>query len=110
MKNKKVFHVRLTKTGKTYPVTLQFSKYTVNDKLAVQLIDAAAPWSPFATLTVNLSDPRQNDTLAFVDTNNCPWAEEFLADNHIAENTGISMPSGFCMYPLYKFNKESQWE
>lgn len=123
MKNKKIFHARLSKTGRTYPVTLQFSKYTCNDKLAVQLIEASAPWSPFATLTVNLPDipmealqmwfgsnmPDLN-TLAFVDTNNCPWAEEFLKDNNIAEDTRIMMPSGFCSYPLYKFNLDAQWE
>lgn len=30
--------------------------------------------------------------------------------NHIAENTRISMPSGFCEYPLYKFNKDAVYE
>ena len=123
MKNKKIFNARLSKTGRTHPVTLQFGKYSCNNKLAVQLVEAAAPWSPFATLTVNLPDiPTEvmkmwfgsnmpdESTLAFVDTNTCPWAEEFLVDNNIAENTGISMPSGFCMYPLYKFNVDSQWE
>lgn len=122
-KTPKVFNVRLNKTGRTYPVTLRFTKYTQNQALAVQLIGAAAPWSPFATLTVNLPDvpldilkmwfgenlPDTN-TLAFVDTNNCPWVEEFLKDNGIAEDTGIQMPSGFCTYPLYRFNLESQWD
>jgi hypothetical protein len=111
MKSKKVFHVRLTKTGRTYPVTLQFSKYTSNDKLAVQLIEAAAPWCPFAALTVNLQSPLQDKTHAFVDTNNCPWAEEFLLDNGIATKVdGCEERSGYCTYPLYEFNKESQWE
>lgn len=111
MKNKKIFNARLSKTGRTYPVSLQFSKYTCNDKLAVQLIEAKAPWCVFATITVNI--PASNclsPDLAFVDTNNCPWVEEFLEDNHIAKYTGNTGISGFCEYPLYKFNLDAQWE
>ena len=112
MKTPKVFNARLSKTGRTYPVTLRFTKYNQNQSLAVQLIEAQAPWSPFATITVNLSDPTQDDTHAFLDTNNCPWVEEFLRDNGIAEPAygGLKMQSGFCTYPLYKFDLDSQWE
>lgn len=119
----KIFHCRTKKGGKTTPVTVRLTKYQSNNKLAVQLICAKAPWSPFATITVNLPDvpeellkmwfgsqmPDKN-MLAFLDTNNCPWVEEFLEENHIAENTRISMPSGFCVYPLYKFNKDVIYE
>ena len=110
MKTPKVFNARISKTGRTYPVTLRFTKYTQNRSLAVQLIQAAAPWSPFATITVNLSDPTQDETHAFLDTNNCPWVEEFLCDNGIAKPTGRTGQSGFCTYPLYEFNLDSQWE
>ena len=111
MRNKKIFHVRLDKTGPTYKVTVDFIKYALNNKLAVRLTRAGAPWSPFATLTVNLQSPLQDETHAFVDTNNCPWAEEFLLDNGIATKVeGCEERSGYCTYPLYEFNKESQWE
>lgn len=111
MKNKKVFNVRLTKTGPSYSVTLDFSKYTLNNKLAVRLIRAGAPWEPFAVVTINLQSPLQDETHAFVDINNCPWAEEFLVDNAIATKVdGCDTISGYCTYPLYEFNKESQWE
>jgi len=123
MKNKKIFHCRTSKTGPTRPVTVKFTKYQSNNRLAVQLVTAKAPWSEFATITVNLPTVPEEllkmwfgtnmsdlNTLAFVDTNNCPWAEEFLKDNNIAEDTRISMPSGFCNYPLYKFNLDAQWE
>ena len=123
MRTPKIFHCRTRKGGPTTPVTVRFTKYQSNNRLAVQLICAKAPWSPFATITVNLPDvpeellkmwfgsqmPDKN-MLAFLDTNNCPWVEEFLEENHIAENTRISMPSGFCDYPLYKFNNDVIYE
>jgi hypothetical protein len=107
----KIFHCRTSKTGPTTPVTVRFTKYQSNDQLAVQLICAKAPWSPFATITVNI--PASNclsPDLAFVDTNNCPWAKEFLEENHIAKYTGNTGISGFCDYPLYKFNKDVIYE
>lgn len=42
----------------------------------------------------------------YVDTNNCPYAEEFLTKNNIAVNTGLSRSSGFCRYPLYVLTPE----
>ena len=113
----KVFHCRTRIGGPTTPVTVKFTKYTSNNTLAVQLICAKAPWSVFATITVNLQgnpygmETRQDESrFAYVDTNNCPWVEEFLEENHIAKRTGIFAPSGFCTYPLYEFHQDSTWE
>lgn len=110
MKQPKVFHCRTSKTGPTHPVTLTLKKYTNNNALAVILQSAHAPWETFAVITVNLptSGILPYD-LAFVDTNNCPWAEDFLQENDIAHPTGRTGVSGFCEYPLYKFNKDSIW-
>ena len=112
----KIFHCGTRKTGPTTPVTVKFTKYSYNNTLAVQLICAKAPWSVFATITVNLGGSgnpfagMQSDKKAFVDTNNCPWVQEFLEDNHIAKFTGWSAPSGFCDYPLYEFDKDAIYE
>jgi len=103
--NPKVYHCRTSKTGATTPVTLRYTKYTNNNALAVQLICAKSPWSPFATITVNIvMSGYIPGNLAYVDTNNCPWAEDFLKENGIAEPTGQTGISGFCEYPLYKFD------
>lgn len=115
MRTPKIFHCRTRKGGPTTPVTVRLTKYQNNNTLAVQLICAKVPWSPFATITVNLygSNPfagMQSDKHAFVDTNNCPWVEEFLDENHIAKFTGWSAPSGFCDYPLYEFDKDAVYE
>ena len=111
MKREKVYNCRLTKTSRTYPVTLRFQKYTNNQTLAVQLISAIPPWSRFATITVNINGGGQDEKHAYLDTNNCPWAEEFIKDNNIAKPVeGVVGYSGFCQYPLYEFNLESKWE
>lgn len=113
----KIFHVRLSKTGRTYPVTVKFTHYTNNDTLAVQLIEAGTNvlGTVFATITVNLSngffEGLQDDTHAYIDTNNCPWAEEFLVDNGIAKPyKGWYGESGFCTYPMYEFDLDSIYE
>lgn len=107
----KIFHCKTSKTGPTTPVTVRFTKYANNGVLAIQLIEAKSPWPVFATITVNIINsgyvPRD---MAYVDTNNCPWIEEFLLENGIAENTGHTGISGFCTYPLYKFNKDACYE
>ena len=44
--------------------------------------------------------------MAAIDTNNCPWAEKFLTDNKPAVDTGRKVRSGFCTYPIYKFDRK----
>ena len=49
--------------------------------LAVQMLcEREGYWEPFAALTVNLCDRRnQNGSFAYVDANNLPTAPDFLA-------------------------------
>ena len=92
--------------GTTYRVTPYRAKYAQNNTLAVELITDEG--EPFASLTVNIadSDKLASDRLAFVDTNNCPWAEEFLIFNDLARPTKRYGRSGYCYYPLYEFTIE----
>ena len=92
--------------GKEYEVSVKPCKY-VDGGLAIAmdyLDDEFGCMLPFARLTVNLG--RQNNGYAYVDTNNCPWAEDFIKENGLGEFTGKICRSGFCEYPLYKFNME----
>lgn len=92
--------------GKTYDVRIEANRYMDNNTLAISLICSTG--EPFCNLTVNLFESAiwgDKDT-AFVDTNNCPWAEEFIAEHELGEPVGYSASSGFCTYPLYKFNLE----
>lgn len=81
------------------PVTLRMGEY-YNGNLAISL-DCCE--GPYATITVNL-DGTLCPEYAYVDTNNCPWAEEFIEKYHLGESTGLSRRSGYCEYPLYKFD------
>ena len=73
----------------------------LNNNYAVRLTETDG--MPFATITVNLGD-KLPDGYAYLDTNNCPWAEEFVTENDLAEFVGGYATSGFCIYPLYKFD------
>lgn len=87
-----------------WDLTLVRSHYNYGGGLAV--IANTPTGECFAVLTVNLEsfDLNGDKEYAFVDTNNCPWAEEFLTKNNIATPTHINIPQGFCTYPLYKFD------
>lgn len=90
--------------GKTYKVRMEKSSYQSNGTLAVALIMDTE--EPFGMITVNIapSDIFADEKAAFIDTNNCPWAKEFLIENKIAFECGVSAGSGYCTYPLFEFD------
>lgn len=72
--------------------------------LCIQLVEKHH--EPFCYLTVNfpyVASITKKD-LAFVDVNNFPEAEEFIRKYELGEPVGLSVQSGYCTYPLYKFN------
>lgn len=85
----------------TYDVHAKLTTYQNNGNLAIRLVDN--DFMPFAMLTVNTDQPL-NDNYAYVDTNNCPWAEEFITKYNLGHPVGIARRSGHCVYPLYRFN------
>ena len=97
--------MEVTSWGNTYEVSIRKEQYANNGGLALKMDyfdDEYKCWMPFATLTVNLG--RLNYGLAYVDTNNCPWAEEFITKYGIGEPTEKTCVSGWCEYPLYRFD------
>ena len=54
-------------------------------------------------MTVNLMG-KVPDYCGYVDLNNMPELEKFIADNELGEFTGLMKRSGFFEYPLYLFN------
>lgn len=82
-----------------YPIKQQYR----NDKLAVLLVTTEG--EELAVITVNLPDVKLNKSCAHIDTNNAPWAVRFLNETKIAQHTGEFDVSGYCMYPVFKFDE-----
>ena len=74
-----------------------------NNNTALELV--CEDGIPLAVITVNLGDLLKRN-MAYIDTNNCPWAENFLVDNDFGLPTGEYKVSGFCIYPLYQLDLE----
>lgn len=78
--------------------------------LCLVLWDAEGDEAKMHKITVNLpgSNAMPNEFgLAYVDTNNHAYIRDFVEDNSLAEYVaGGDRVSGFCTYPLYKFDLE----
>ena len=64
-------------------------------------------WDVFGTLTINLNytnDDPAPENCGYLDVNNIPDIEDWIKENDLGEPTGKKKQSGFCTYPLYKFN------
>ena len=111
MRTPKIFNCRTSKTDAATPVTVIVTKYTNPETLAILLRCAESPWEDFAVITVNLANSPygdvqyQDESHAYINTNSCPWAEDFLQENGIAkpDPRDIYGMSGYCTYPLYEF-------
>lgn len=82
--------------------TIEVSHYFNNNNLALVM---QGKEETYAIITVNLG-PLFDPTMAFVDINKFPEAIKIIKDYNLGEDTGITRVSGFCVYPLYKFNLE----
>lgn len=60
---------------------------------------------PYANLTVNFHEFIGMKNCAYIDTNNCPFANEILKTG-IARDMGVTKQSGYCTYPLWEFDKK----
>lgn len=86
-----------------YNIFLDIARYSYNNNIAIQLFDEE-DGCPFATITTNIIG-LPNDCIA-IDTNNCPWAEDFLDDLGVLIEPLGEIQSGFCEYPVYKIDLE----
>ena len=85
-----------------YKVRIEKETYEYSGGLAIALITDEDEL--FAVMTVNLGGYCLDDNEAFVDTNNCYWAERFIKDNNLGKKTEFTGHSGYCEYPLYEFD------
>ena len=85
-------------------VTLRIKSYREHSNLAIEMFCADSDWEePFAMLTTNLPNYDLPNDLAFVDTNNLRTGFDFILKYKLGELIGFGQ-SGFCTYPLIKFN------
>ena len=99
------------------PVTLRprIELYSVTDFMGEELPglaivfdkigDSPIELEQYAFLTVSFGEHISIKNSAYIDTNNCPFAEQLL-EQGIAEPTGFCKTSGFCKYPLWVFKEE----
>ena len=96
----------------TYVVKTEFGDYRVKvvsdnylnkGALAVLLLEEESG-EEFAVLTVNIDGVAENN-FSYVDTNNNKWAVEFIEENKLGVDTGGVGFSGYCVYPLFKFDE-----
>lgn len=59
----------------------------------------------YAFLTVSFGEFIGIKNSAYIDMNNCPFAEQLLRQE-IAEQTSLSKQRGFCKYPLWIFKED----
>lgn len=83
-------------------VVLRVSKYMVDDSIAIMAENQQD--GPIATITVCLCDKSLGENEAYIDTNNCPWAMDFIKEYKLGTPTGRTRQSGFCEYPAVKFD------
>ncbi len=102
---KKLLTYKLSAYGKQWELAPFKTAYQADNTLAIILEDANTG-EHFAVLTVHLSESCcLDENEAFVDTNNCSWAEDFITKNKLGEKVDwITGMSGWCMYPAYSFN------
>lgn len=109
---KEIEMLKLRTENHTYRVYVDASyTYPETDSLYVEIIDRDG--DSFADLTVCLPGyGGQGPASAFVDTENCPWAEDFIRENHLGHPRGFAAvinPTGKheCRYPLYEFDMQA---
>ena len=55
----------------------------------------------YGSITVNLNNPLQSDTFAFLDENNMPGIGKWIRKNKLGVEMEVKAASGYCTYPLH---------
>lgn len=102
-------------SGKTVIVQPRVELYSVSDFMGTMLpglaiaLDKVGRTSEdlelYAFLTVSFGEFISIKNSAYIDTNNCLFAEQLLSQG-IAEQTPFTKRSGFCQYPLWIFKED----
>lgn len=79
--------------------------YVNNGRLAIVLLMKDPEDPVWGIVTVNIDDGiKLEENYAYLDTNNCPRIDIAIFEAGIGVPTGMYGMSGYCRYPLYKFD------
>ena len=99
--------------GEMQRIAFVKNAYMSNDSLAIECIylhdgdefNGYAPyWETYGSVTVNLGFSYGNR--GYLDTNNCGHLIKWMLKEGLVTDTGMSMRSGYCEYPLGEFTDE----
>lgn len=97
--------MRITTQFRTYEdAYLKIGKYMADNSLAIEVWNKQD--GPIARLTVCLTDPFLRENESYVDTNNCPWAMDFIKEYQLGKESGHVRRNGYCTYPAVAFDLE----
>ncbi len=85
-------------------VYLKVGKYLADNSVAIEAWNRQN--GPIATITVCLCDRSLGEGEAYIDTNNCPWAIGFIEHEGLGKRTGKMGRSGYCTYPVVRFDMQ----
>ena len=101
-------------SGQTISLYPRLELYTVHDFMGQELpgiaiaLDFTDPETgkleQYAILTKSFGEPIGLKNSAYIDTNNCYFAQQ-LFEQGMAKNTGFYKESGYCSYPLWQFEE-----
>lgn len=100
-------------TGRHISLSPRIELYSVEDFMGQEMPGLAVVLDEsdgeereqYAVLTVSFGEFISVKNSAYIDTNNCRFAEQLL-DQGIAESTSFTKESGFCTYPLWVFKED----
>lgn len=96
-----------TQYGEQKEVKFEISRYLSNNCIYIGLLTKEEDgFEPYGNVTVNMRG-KVPDYCGYVDTNSMPELEEFLVHYGIGTFTGLTQQSGFCTYPLYRFDADT---
>lgn len=96
--------VLTTKYSKYSHCKVSINRYAIGNSPCIDIYNKED--GPIARLTVCLGDPTLEEDYSYLDTNNCPWALDFIKTFNFGTDTGLKGASGYCTYPLIKWNME----
>ena len=81
---------------------LMVARYQADNSRAIEVRNNED--GPIARITVCIPGNSMAEDEVVLDTNNCPWAIDFIKKYELGTETGRTVRSGYCEYPVVKID------